>query len=318
MHTIADVLPFVGDHAQIVGDPTGRGFERVGTTATADARTLTWIAAHRADKNELAMTTRAAFVLCDESVDVSSGASCFIVVPNPKLVLSRIIEEFFVRSPAPGIHPTAVVDPAAQIDASASIGALSYIGASTIGEGTVIHGHAHVYDGVQIGRNVVIHAGCVIGGDGFGFERQANGMLKKFHHVGRVIIEDDVELQSMTHVDRGTLGDTIIRRGTKIDSCCHIAHNDDIGEDNIIAAHTMFSGSVKLGDRCWVGPASVFRDVLTLGDDVFIGVGTLIAKDVEDGARIMGAPARSVAEYKALLAAFRRLLQPDGVTDARS
>jgi UDP-3-O-[3-hydroxymyristoyl] glucosamine N-acyltransferase len=309
MHTIADLLPLIGNGARIIGDPDGRTFDHVSTTNTADEQAITWIAAHRSDKDELARTTKAAFVVCDESVEVGSGSSCFIVVPNPKIIFSRIIHELFVKQPRPGIHPTAIIDPEAQIHRSASVGPLSYIGASTIGEGTVIHGHCHLYDGVQVGRNVIIHAGCVIGGEGFGFERRADGVLEKFPHIGGVIIEDDVELQVMTHVDRGTLGDTIIRRGTKVDSCCHIAHNDDIGEDNIIAAHTMFSGSVKIGDRCWVGPASVFRDVLNVGDDVFIGVGTLVAKDVDDKAQIMGAPARSVSEYKALLAALRRLLQ---------
>jgi UDP-3-O-[3-hydroxymyristoyl] glucosamine N-acyltransferase len=83
-----------------------------------------------------------------------------------------------------------------------------------------------------------------------------------------------------------------VRRGTKVDSCCHIAHNDDIGEDVLVAAHTMFSGSVTIGDRTWVGPATVFRDALSVGEESFVAIGSLVVRDLPPGSRVMGAPAR--------------------------
>jgi UDP-3-O-[3-hydroxymyristoyl] glucosamine N-acyltransferase len=310
MHTFDDIRPFLDDQARVIGDYEGRTFDKVATTTSADDQSLTWIAAHREDKHDLAATTRASFVICDESVGVDElevGDRCFIVVAQPKIVFSNIVQRLFVRTHDAGVHPTAVVSDSAIIHQTAWIGPFTYVGDAQIGAHTVIHGHCFVYDGVRIGGNVTIHAGCIVGGDGFGFSRGEDGRLTKFPHVGGVVIEDDVEVQTLTNIDRGSLGDTIVRRGSKIDSGCHIAHNVDIGEDNIIAAHTMFAGSFRLGNRCWVGPSSSFRDVISVGDDSFIGFGSLVAKELPPGAEVMGAPARPVEEYKVMLRALKRL-----------
>jgi UDP-3-O-[3-hydroxymyristoyl] glucosamine N-acyltransferase len=307
MYTFDDLQPFLGSSAQIIGDPSGKQFDHVRATTEADAHALTWIAAHRADKHDLAVSTRAAFVVCDESVKLPDPPiPCFVVVPRPKIVFSRILQGLFVPEAEPGIHPSAVLSQKARVHPTATIGPFTYVGDAEIGANTVIIGNCFIHDRVRIGANVVIHAGCVIGGDGFGFERDVDGSVQKFPHLGGVVIEDDVELQTMTHVDRGALADTIVRRGTKVDSCCHIAHNDDIGEDCIIAAHTMFSGSVTLGHRCWVGPSTSFRDVLKVGSDSFIGFGSLVAKSFPDGAELMGNPARPIEEYKQMLTALKK------------
>jgi UDP-3-O-[3-hydroxymyristoyl] glucosamine N-acyltransferase len=310
MYTFEDIRPLLDDAAQVMGVPEGRVFDNVAATQTAGNRSLTWIAPHRQDKQELAATTEAAFVICDASVnvhDIDLAERCFIVVNEPKIAFSRIVQHLFVTKHEGGIHPTAVISPTAVIHETAWIGPFTYVGDAEVSAGSVVHGHCFIYDGVRIGRNVMIHAGCVIGGDGFGFARGEDGRLTKFPHLGGVVIEDDVEIQTLTHIDRGALADTIVRRGTKIDSCCHIAHNDDIGEDNIIAAHTMFSGSVTLGDRCWVGPSTSFRDVLSVGNDSFVGFGSLIAKSFPDNSEVMGSPARPVEDYKRMLSALKEL-----------
>jgi len=230
-----------------------------------------------------------------------------IQVKDPRLEFVRILNAFFVTTLGPGVHATSVIHSKAKVDSSVHVGPFCYIDQCEIGEGTIIYGHVRIYDHVRIGRRVVIHAGCVVGADGFGFARSEQGELEKFPQVGGVIVEDDVELQAGVHVARGALGDTRIGKGTKIDSGCHIAHNDVIGKHCAIAAHTMFAGSVKLGDYCYVGPLTAFRDHIEVGDRVTIGLASVVTKDIPSGASVMGAPARAVEEYKKMLSAVRSI-----------
>ena len=202
-----------------------------------------------------------------------------MVVGNPKVVFSRIVSELFVAKPDWSIHPTTVIHPEARVADRVHIGPHTVVERAEIGAGTVIYGQCFIYDDVRIGCNVIIHPGCVIGCDGFGFEPDEDGHLEKFPHVGGVVIEDDVEIQALTAIDRGSLGDTIIRRGAKIDNLVHVAHNVEIGEDALVIAHTMLGGSVRVGARSWLGPGSLYRDNIVLADDAFIGIGALVVKD---------------------------------------
>ena len=294
--TVADLVPLLGQDVVVVGEPHGKSITHAAPVTQADEQALVWVSPTRRDKQQLADKTAARIVICDATIDIHSGLadSCFLVVANPKLAFITVLGHIFTEPPTWGIHPTAVISPEARLEHPVFVGPNSHVGRSELGAGTRVLGNVFIYDGVRIGRNVIIHAGCVIGGDGFGFERDEAGQLHKFPHVGGVIIEDDVELQVMTHVDRGALGDTIVRRGTKVDSCCHIAHNDDIGEDVLVAAHTMFSGSVTVGNRTWVGPATAFRDGLTIGDDSFVAIGSLVVRALPAGSRVMGVPARPI------------------------
>ncbi|HET8752602.1 MAG TPA: UDP-3-O-(3-hydroxymyristoyl)glucosamine N-acyltransferase [Gaiellaceae bacterium] len=307
---VEDILRVAEPGAQVLGDDAAR-FRRAAPAGDADIDSLTWIRPTHPDRQRLLDETAAGVVLCDESVDpspaVSSGKTV-IVVANPKVVFSRTVAALFVSEPAWGIHPSAVLHEEAEIADGVSIGPNCSVGRAQIGEGTVIHGNCLVYDGVRLGRNVTIHAGTVLGGDGFGYERDETGEVEKFPHVGAVIVEDEVEIHSCTAVDRGSLKDTRIRRGAKIDNLVHIAHNADIGEGSFVIAHAMVGGSVKIGKNCWIGPGAVIRDNLEIGDDAFVGIGALVVKDVPPGAVHMGSPARDADEYKALLQSFRELL----------
>lgn len=307
---VEDILRVAGGDAQVVGDPTVR-FSRVASASDADAQSLVWIRPSHPERQRLLDETRASFILCDENVETSVAASLgktLIVVANPKVVFSRVVAELLVAEPVWGIHPSSVIHEDAEVADRVSVGPNCSIGRAQIGEGTVIQGNCLVYDGVRIGRNVTIHAGTILGGDGFGYERDEAGEVEKFPHVGTVIIEDDVEIHSCTAIDRGSLSDTRIRRGAKIDNLVHIAHNADIGEASFVIAHAMVGGSVKIGRNCWIGPGSVIRDNLTIGDEAFVGIGALVVKDVPAGAVHMGSPARDADEYKLLLQSFRELL----------
>jgi UDP-3-O-[3-hydroxymyristoyl] glucosamine N-acyltransferase len=153
---------------------------------------------------------------------------------------------------------------------------------------------------------VIIHAGTVIGADGFGYERNDGGELEKFPHLGHVVLEDNVEVGSNTCIDRGTLGDTIIREGAKIDNLVHIAHNVVVGRHAVVIAHAMIGGSTRIGDYAWVAPCACVRDVVSIGDRAMIGLGAVVVRDVPDGATVMGIPARPVDEYKKILEASKR------------
>lgn len=165
-----------------------------------------------------------------------------------------------------------------------------------------------MYDGTRIGRNVTVFSGTVIGADGFGYERRADGGMEKFIHKGGVVIEDDVEIGSNTSIDRGTLGDTILRRGAKVDNQVHIAHNCDVGEDAVVIAQSMIGGSVKIGARAWIAPSVVVMNGIAIGQDAMCGLGSIVTKSVKDGETVMGNPARPLAEAKALLAAMKQLI----------
>jgi UDP-3-O-[3-hydroxymyristoyl] glucosamine N-acyltransferase len=307
---VEDILRIAGPDAKVVGSGAAR-FSRAAPAGDADTQSLVWIRPTHPDRQRLMDETKAGLVVCDESVDPSRAVSLgktVVIVANPKLVFSRTVASLFVDEPAWGVHPSSVIHQEAEIPDRVSIGPNCSIGRAQIGEGTVIHGNCLVYDGVRIGRNVTIHAGTVLGGDGFGYERDEVGEVEKFPHVGAVIVEDEVEIHSCTAIDRGSLNDTRIRRGAKIDNLVHIAHNADIGEASFVIAHAMVGGSVKIGRNCWIGPGAVIRDNLEIGDEAFVGIGALVVKDVPAGAVHMGAPARDADEYKLLLQSFRQLL----------
>jgi UDP-3-O-[3-hydroxymyristoyl] glucosamine N-acyltransferase len=306
--TVADITGVVGEHS-VVGEPAGKSFTRVAPITQADDQSLVWVNPTRTDKQQLVEATAARIAICDADIEIHAGLAntCFLVVESPKLAIIRVLEDLFAPTPTWGVHPTAVVSPDAKLGDPVFIGPNSYVGNSEIGAGTRILGNAFIYDGVRMGRNVLIHPGCVIGGDGFGFERDETGRVHKFPHIGGVVIEDDVEIGAVTHVDRGALGDTIVRRGTKIDNCCHIAHNDDIGEDVLVVAHTMLGGSLTIGAGTYVGPSTALRDGLKIGDASFIGMASVVVGDLPAHSRVMGAPARPIDQQRAILQALRKL-----------
>jgi len=169
-----------------------------------------------------------------------------------------------------------------------------------IGAGSVIHSGVHMYDGVRIGRNVMIHSGCVIGSDGFGFERNEAGKWVKFPHIGGVVIEDDVEICALTHVARGALWDTVIGQGTKIDAQCHIGHNVIIGQDCVICAQAMV-GCSSVGHGVWIAPGAILRNKIHIGNGALVGMGSVVTRDVPDKMTVMGVPARLADEQRRLL-----------------
>jgi UDP-3-O-[3-hydroxymyristoyl] glucosamine N-acyltransferase len=266
---------------------------------------------------EKAAGSRAGCLLVSEGISLPGRTT--IAVGNPKLALIRAAEALHPAAPfLPGVHPTAVVAPDAQlapevsvgahvvIESRVSVGQGTRLGAGVLlGEGVRVGGHCTlyprvtVYPGAQIGDRVVLHAGVVVGSDGFGYVF-AEGRHVKFPQLGKIVIEDDVEIGSNTTLDRGSLGTTVIGQGTKIDNLVQIAHNVRIGRHCVIAAQTGISGSVEIGSYVVMGGQVGVADHVRIEDRVTVGAqaGILPGKIVRSGSVIWGTPARPLDEFK--------------------
>jgi UDP-3-O-[3-hydroxymyristoyl] glucosamine N-acyltransferase len=227
---------------------------------------------------------------------------------------------------APGIHPSAVVAPDAVIDPSAAIGAACVVGARVeVGPRSVLHPGVVLYDAVRVGADCVIHARCVIaaasvlgdrvvlqpgvviGGDGFGYTGQEGGGVVRAHNVGRVWIGDDVEIGANSTVDRGTLGDTRIGRGTKIDNLVQIAHNCTLGEDCLVVAQVGVAGSTVLESGVVVLAQAGIAGHKRIGANALIGPQSGVHSDLAAGARVIGTPEREGRAFHREMAALSRL-----------
>ncbi len=247
--------------------------------------------------------------------------------PNPYLAFARALALFHPPRPEPpGIHPTAVLEESVRLGSGVHIGALCFVGAGTeIGEETTLCPQVYVGRGVRLGRQceirpravladgcwlgdrVVVQSGAVIGGDGFGYAPDRDRRYHKIPQVGRVVLEDDVEVGANATIDRATLGETRIRRGTKIDNLVMIAHNVAVGEDTVIVAQVGISGSTSVGSRVTLAGQVGVVGHIHIGDDVTIGAQAGVIKDVPDGAVLAGSPALPHLEAKRQVAYLRRL-----------
>jgi UDP-3-O-[3-hydroxymyristoyl] glucosamine N-acyltransferase len=244
----------------------------------------------------------------------------------PQQALIDLLRLFHPPVPAPpGVDRTAVVAVDARIDPSAAVGPLCviesravvgagvrlhplvHVGAGVeIGEGCVIFPHVSLREGVRLGRRVVIHAGAVLGADGFGFAFDGRGH-RKIPQVGGVLIEDDVEIGANTTIDRATFGDTIIRRGTKIDNLVQVGHNVEVGEHSLLVAQVGISGSSRIGKGVVLAGQVGVADHVTVGDGVIAGAQAGIPSSVEAGEKVLGTPARPLLQAKRIMVAESRL-----------
>jgi UDP-3-O-[3-hydroxymyristoyl] glucosamine N-acyltransferase len=184
----------------------------------------------------------------------------------------------------------------------------SFIGDNvTIGNNCVFFAGVRIYSESIIGTNCIIHSGAIIGSDGFGFAPQEDGTYKKVPQIGNVIIEDDVEIGSCTTIDRATLGSTIIRKGVKLDNHIQVAHNVEIGENTVIAAHTGIAGSTKIGKNGMIGGQVGFAGHLIIGDNVKIQGQSGIARNLSDGEVVQGTPAFTYGDFAKSYVHFKNL-----------
>jgi UDP-3-O-[3-hydroxymyristoyl] glucosamine N-acyltransferase len=308
-------------HATLDGDPA-RVVTGVAPLESAGPEDISFLTDPR--YRDAALASRAgAFLTTPEACDLPAPT---LRSSAPQQALIGLLSLF--HPPArvtPGVHPSAIVAPDARVHPSACIGALCVVEAGVVieadvrlhplvylgsgvrlGEGCVVFPHAVLREGVRVGRRVIIHAGAVLGADGFGFafDGQAH---RKIPQVGGVLIEDDVEIGANTTIDRGTFGDTIVRRGTKIDNLVMIGHNVEVGEHSILVAQVGVSGSSRLGRGVVLAGQVGVADHVTIGDGVVAGAQAGIPFSVEAGQKLLGSPARPIMQAKRIMLAEERL-----------
>jgi UDP-3-O-[3-hydroxymyristoyl] glucosamine N-acyltransferase len=250
-----------------------------------------------------------------------------ICVRNTRVAMARVLPLFFppVHKKQSGIHSSAVIDASAQIDSSAYVGPNCVVGANvrlgvhsvlmggnniadncTIGDEVCLYPNVVLYPGTQIGNRVSIHAGSVIGSDGYGYVFD-EGHHRKVLQVGKVIIHDDVEIGANTAIDRAALGSTVIGQGTKIDNLVHIAHNVIIGRHCLIMGQVGFAGSTQLGDYCVIASQSGIAGHLKLGNQATVGGKSGVMRDIPDGGTVIGSPAAPDKQAKRQFIAVQKL-----------
>lgn len=265
------------------------------------------------NSKDLLTNTHAGLLILDGALSgTATSAEVLAVIEsdNARLDFLRVVQHFFAPARPHGVSPHATIAASARLAPDAYVGPGCTVGEQVeIGSGTVVHAGVHIYERVRIGKNVTIHSGTVIGADGFGYERNDDGELVKFPHVGGVVIEDDVEIGANTCIDRGSLGDTRVCQGARIDNLVHVAHNTVVGRHAAVIAHAMVGGSTRIGDYAWVAPSACLRDRIEIGEHAVVGLAAVVTKDVPAGATVMGAPARDADSQKRLLARLSQLAE---------
>lgn len=255
----------------------------------------------------LADTKAAAVIVHPKYIDKCATAK--LVTKNPRLALAKLLSLCESSKPFAGIHASCVKGDNVKIGKDVTIEAGVVIGNNCfIGDNTVIKANVVLYDNVRIGSNCIIHSSTVIGSDGFGYAQDDDYNWVKVPHLGGVIIEDNVEIGSNTSVDRGCIGDTIIKQGVIIDNLVQIAHNVVIGEHTAIAGCVAIAGSTAIGSRCLIGGASSIAGHLTIADNVHITATTSINKSLlQAGVYSSGLPAKDNMIWKKNIVRFNLL-----------
>ncbi|MEM6316327.1 MAG: UDP-3-O-(3-hydroxymyristoyl)glucosamine N-acyltransferase [Bacteroidota bacterium] len=274
-------------------------------------------------------TTEASAVLVDKNFQPKETLqSTLIRVDNVYVALQQLLTWFEQTShPERTISPLAFVSKTAKIGTNTAIGAFSSIEeAAEIGDNCLIYtqvfigkevkiGHnVCIYPGVkiyhhcEIGDNCILHANAVIGSDGFGFAPKSDGTFQKIPQVGKVVIEDNVEIGANTVIDRATMGATLIRKGTKLDNLIQVAHNVTIGENTVIAAQAGVAGSTEIGNQCQVGGQAGFVGHIHIADGTRVQAQSGVTKSIKQpNSKIYGYPAINYQDYLRAYALFRRL-----------
>jgi UDP-3-O-[3-hydroxymyristoyl] glucosamine N-acyltransferase len=269
-------------------------------------------------------TTRASAILVsrDEHVPIAALRSA-----NPYLDFARAIELFHpAQSYASGVHPTAVVASTAKLGPGAHVGPYCFVDeeveigrnavlhsfvtiyrGARVGDDFFAHSHACVREGCRVGNRVLLQNGVVVGSDGFGFAREAGGRWYKMRQSGITVIEDDVEIQAHSAIDRATIGETHIGRGTKIDNLVQVGHACKVGEDTLLCGQVGLAGTTRVGNKCMLAGQVGAAGHLTIGDGAILTAQSGVPTDVPPGAIYSGYPAMANLAWRKSVTVFNRL-----------
>ena len=299
MTRIADILLFLRSNQLLVEaiiDNDTQSVEGVATDGEAGPGHLAWISAKNLAKDPVRWQRfKGSLLIVPDSAVIDTPAAFSVCrVRDPKLAFIRTVGQFFghlitIALPKLGEHPIAadaIIGRDVMLASGCVIGPKVRLGDGvSIGANTVL-AHCEVAAGVRIGCN------CTIGLPGFGYEKDQHGAYWRFPHLGGVRIEADVEIGSNTCIDRGSLGDTVIGQGSKIDNLVHVAHNVVLGRNTVVIANTMLGGSVTIGDGAWVAPSVTIMNQVSIGAGATLGLGAVVLKDVAPQQVIVGNPGK--------------------------
>ena len=316
--------------AEIIGNPSREvagvaSLEAAGenqVTLVADAPRLNYLAEHLEEFSGAALVVPAKLA----TNEVLAGMD-LLVAADPKLAFARIITIFHGKPPeilgvsedlvigeggvigdGCSIHPRVTIGSHCRIGNGVTLHPGVVLGNRvTVGDGTTIFSNVSVYDDCEIGARCRIHSGVVIGADGFGFTPDENGHQVKFLHLGRVVLEDEVEIGANCCVDRAGFGETRIHRGAKFDNLIQIGHNCEIGDDTVVAALTGFSGGTKVGRNAIVAGQVGTNQHISIGDRAIVTARTGVTKSVEPGRIVGGLPVQDHMKWRRLQALIARL-----------
>jgi UDP-3-O-[3-hydroxymyristoyl] glucosamine N-acyltransferase len=240
--------------------------------------------------------SNAAIILLDSTLDfekiIFPSNSIIVKCENARSVITEIGKFFFKDKRKIAISHQTQIDLSVKIGVNCSIAFGVVIDENvTIGENCIIEPNVYIQSNTSIGNNVIIKANTVIGGGGFGYVKSSSGEYEHMQHFGKVIIEDNVHIGSNTCIDRGSLSDTILKKGCRIDNLVHIAHNVIIGENSMIIANSMIAGSVEIGKNCWIAPSSSIKNGISIGENSVVGMSSLVLKSVPADMTVVGVPA---------------------------
>ena len=277
--------------------------------------------------------TKSSIVIVNEDVELEKDVDATLIrVKNAYESIAKLLQIYEASKPKKtGVAPQAYIAPSAKLGNNCYVGPFAYVGeGAEIGDGCQIYPHAvigdnvkvgtncifypntTIYQGCKIGNNVTIHAGSVIGADGFGFAPGADG-YNKIPQIGIVVIEDNVEIGANTCVDRSTMGATVIHKGVKLDNLVQVAHNVEIGENTVMSAQVGIAGSTKVGSWCMFGGQVGLAGHITIGDKTFLGAQSGVPGSLKGGEELIGTPPMNPRAYFKSQAIFRRL--PDMYMD---
>ncbi len=235
-------------------------------------------------------------VICPSSVLINyhTGVN-YILTENPREEFRSVLEHFFTESKRIGIQQNV------QIHESVEIGENCYIGNNVvieenckIGNNCQIDHNTVLKNDTMISNNVIIGANCTIGGVGFGYAKDADGLYRFMPHLGNVIIDDNVEIGNNVCIDRAVLGATRLSKNVKVDNFVHVAHGVFVDENSLLIAHSMIAGSTFIGKNVWVAPSSSIINACKIGDNATIGIGAVVLKPVGEGEIVVGNPAKPI------------------------
>jgi UDP-3-O-[3-hydroxymyristoyl] glucosamine N-acyltransferase len=320
-YRLADLADLVG--GRVEGDPE-RAVEAIRSLESAGPRDLSFLKDPRYRGQALA-SSAGALLVGPSLADAALGRD-LLIAGDPSYALARLLAVLHPgeRRPA-GIHPTAILEPGCAVDPSAHVGPYAVIGAGSriaagaavlafvaigrgcaVGEGAVLHPHAVLYDDTEVGAGSIVHAGVVLGADGFGYATHG-GAHHKVPQIGRVVLEGDVEVGANSTIDRATLGETRIGAGSKIDNLVQVGHNVEVGRHCILCGQAGIAGSTRLGNYVVLAGQSGVSGHIQLGDGVQVAAKSAALSSLEPGTVVAGIPAIEMRKWRRQAVLLSRL-----------